>query len=83
MTGIQGYQMLIDGVWVDAADGAAFDSINPATGKVWARIPEATSADVDQAVRAADRALNEGPWGSLSPTERGHCLRRLYIPSAQ
>lgn len=77
MTGIQNYQMLIDGVWVDAADGGVFDSINPTTGQVWSRIPEATSADVDRAVCAADRALNEGPWGRLSPTERGHCLRRL------
>ena len=77
MSEIQSYQMLIDGAWVGASDGGAFDSINPATGKVWSRVPEATGDDVDRAVRAADRAFNEGPWATMSPTERGHCLRRL------
>ena len=33
MTNIHAYQMLIDGKWVDASDGAMFDSINPATGE--------------------------------------------------
>jgi acyl-CoA reductase-like NAD-dependent aldehyde dehydrogenase len=70
------YQMLIDGAWVDAADGACFDSINPATGLIWARIPEATELDVNRAVEAADAALN-GEWGTMTPTARGKCLRRL------
>lgn len=70
------YQMLIDGVWVDAADGACFDSINPATGLVWASIPEATELDVNRAVEAADVALS-GEWGTMTPTARGKCLRRL------
>ena len=70
------YQMLIDGAWVDAADGACFDSINPATGLVWASIPEATELDVNCAVEAADAALN-GEWGTMTPTARGKCLRRL------
>ncbi len=77
MTDIKTYQMLIDGAWSDAEDGATFDARNPATGEVWARVPEATAGDVDRAVRAADRAFNEGPWPAMSPTERGHCLRRL------
>ena len=70
------YQILIDGAWLDASDGACFDSVNPATGKVWASIPEATEADVNRAVEAADAALN-GEWGTMTPTARGKCLRRL------
>jgi len=77
MGDIQNYQMLIDGNWVDASDGGSFDSINPASGEVWCRVPAATDVDVDTAVRAADRAFNEGPWANMSPTDRGHCLRRL------
>ncbi|MGB2235240.1 MAG: aldehyde dehydrogenase [Candidatus Puniceispirillum sp.] len=77
MAKIVDYKMLVDGAWVGASDGNSFDSINPATGQVWARVPEATVEDVDTAVRAADRAFNEGPWSKMSPTERGHCLRRL------
>ena len=77
MTDVQDYRMLIDGSWVDASDGHTFDSVNPATGKIWARVPEATADDVNTAVSAADRAFNEGPWAAMSPTQRGHCLRRL------
>ena len=71
------YQMLIDGHWCDAENGARFDSINPANGEVWARFAQASAADVDRAVHAADRAFREGPWPGMSPTQRGHCLRRL------
>ncbi len=77
MSDVKTYQMLIDGAWRDAEGGATFDAVNPATGEVWARIPEASASDVDRAVRAADRAFNEGAWPAMSPTERGHCLRRL------
>ncbi len=77
MTDIQTYKMLIDGDWVDAADGAVFDSMNPTTGKIWSRVPEATAADVDRAVKAADRAFTIGPWAKMTPSERGRCLRNL------
>ena len=77
MPQLQSYQMLIDGEWVDASDGKTFTSVNPSNGEVWAQIPEASADDVDRAVKAADRALTTGPWSLMTPTERGHCLRRL------
>lgn len=77
MAKIKNYAMLIDGAWVQASNGASFDSINPTTGRVWARIPEATEDDVDRAVRAAHQALNNGLWGKMTATERGQCLHRL------
>ena len=76
MSELETYSMLIDGSWVGASDKATFESANPATGKVWATIPEATEADVNAAVEAAQRAL-EGPWGQMTPTQRGKCLRKL------
>ncbi|MCE8006932.1 aldehyde dehydrogenase [Aestuariivita sp.] len=77
MSDITSYQMLIDGAWVDAQDGGTFDSVNPATGTVWSRVPEATEGDVDRAVKAAHRAFTTGPWAGMTPTERGKCLRKL------
>ena len=77
MAKVKSYQMLIDGAWVDASDGGTFDSINPATGEVWSRVPEATAEDVDRAVRAADRAFSSGPWAEMLPSARGRCLRKL------
>ena len=77
MTDIQDYQMLIDGDWTDASDGQMFESVNPASSEVWSRVPEATEADVDRAVRAAHEAFLNGPWSKMTPTERGRCLRKL------
>ena len=77
--GIKSYQMLINGEWVNSADGSVFDSINPSTGNVWCRIPEATHGDVEAAVKAASVAFSEGPWSSMTPTQRGNCLRRLAL----
>lgn len=77
MSGIIEYRMLIDGDWVPASDGGTFQSVNPATGLAWARVPEATAEDVDRAVQAAHRAGTEGPWAGMTPSARGKCLRRL------
>jgi (Z)-2-((N-methylformamido)methylene)-5-hydroxybutyrolactone dehydrogenase len=77
MDAIRDCQMLIDGAWVAASDGGRFDSISPISGQTWARIPEATWADVDRAVRAADRAFTSGPWATMTPSQRGRCLRKL------
>lgn len=77
MTDLVSYEMLIDGRWCPASDGGVFESFDPATGKAWALIPAATADDVDRAVRAAARASDEGPWASMTPTERGKCLKKL------
>lgn len=77
MADLKTYRMLIDGQFVEAADGARLDSINPATGEVWATFPAAGAGDVDRAVRAAHRAMTEGPWAKLTATQRGKLVRRL------
>jgi (Z)-2-((N-methylformamido)methylene)-5-hydroxybutyrolactone dehydrogenase len=57
MTLLPHYQMFIDGAWCEGASGQVRDSINPATGAVWARFACADHQDVDRAVAAAKRAL--------------------------
>jgi acyl-CoA reductase-like NAD-dependent aldehyde dehydrogenase len=57
-------QMYIDGAWVDARDGARFDTLDPATAAVLASVPRAGAADVDRAVAAARRAFDDGTWGA-------------------
>jgi phenylacetaldehyde dehydrogenase len=69
-------QLLLDGQWVDAASGRTFDTFNPATGDVLARVAAADAEDVDRTVTAATRALH-GPWGSLTPADRAKCLWRF------
>ena len=77
MGDIKSYQMLINGDWVDASDGGTFDSVNPTTGEIWSRVPEATEADVNRAVETAHHAFTKGPWAKMTPTERGKRLRKL------
>lgn len=54
-----------------------FESVNPATGKVWALFPEATEADVNRAVDSAENALHNSEWSRMTATQRGKMLRRL------
>ncbi|WP_137129217.1 aldehyde dehydrogenase [Rhizobium sp. FY34] len=72
---MQRFQLYIDGTFEDGQ--ARFDSLDPATGDVWADMPEAREMDVDRAVRAAERALHEGAWPKMTATQRGKLLYRL------
>ncbi|MGH8132917.1 MAG: aldehyde dehydrogenase, partial [Steroidobacteraceae bacterium] len=67
----------IDGRYVDAGGGATFDSINPATGKLLARVAAGNDADVDRAVKAARAAFAGGAWANLAPAERKRILLRF------
>jgi len=70
-------KLLIDGKWVPASTGKTFDSIDPATGEVLARIAEGDKADIDLAVKAARRAFESGPWAKMSPSERGRVIWKI------
>ncbi|MDB5296145.1 MAG: NAD-dependent aldehyde dehydrogenase [Phycisphaerales bacterium] len=70
-------KMLIDGQWVAAQSGKTFETYNPATGEVLARVAEGDMADVDLAVRAARRAFEDGPWGTMTASARAKLLWRL------
>lgn len=77
MSDLPTWDMLIDGRWCQASDGTLFPTINPADGKPWALIPEATADDVDRAVLAAALAGSEGPWAHMTPSARGKHLKQL------
>ncbi|WP_238963392.1 aldehyde dehydrogenase [Mycobacterium paraintracellulare] len=70
------FDLLIGGESSSAASGLTYDSVDPFTGRPWARVPDGGAADVDRAVAAARAALN-GPWGALTATARGKLLHRL------
>src|SRR5271166_1639055 len=70
-------KMLIGGKWVNAVSGKTFDTYNPATGEVLARVVEGDKADIDMAVKAARKAFEYGPWPEMSPSDRGRLLWKL------
>ncbi|MBP2545402.1 (Z)-2-((N-methylformamido)methylene)-5-hydroxybutyrolactone dehydrogenase [Acinetobacter guillouiae] len=69
------FQLYINGQFEDGA--TQFDSINPATGQVWAKMPEARTAEVNRAVSAASQALQNAAWSGLTASQRGKLLYKL------
>ncbi len=76
MPGVEEYGLFLGGEFVPARSGATFPVHNPHNDEVFAHVAEAREEDVENAIAAA-RAAFEGPWGALSPKERGKLLLRL------
>ncbi|MCT4684469.1 MAG: aldehyde dehydrogenase [Roseicyclus sp.] len=70
-------QAFVDGGFRPAQSGKTFDSVNPATGAVIAKIAACGAADVDFAVGKARDAFEDGRWSRLHPAERKAVLIRL------
>lgn len=70
-------QMIIGGEATSAADGATYDSINPADESVICALPSGGVADAEAAVAAARQAFDHGDWPTMAPSRRGRVLRKL------
>jgi aldehyde dehydrogenase (NAD+) len=69
------FRNLIGGELRPAISGKTLDSINPATGQVWARVPASDKSDVDAAVAAAVEVFPT--WSSMPPAYRGYFLQQV------
>ena len=65
----------IDGRWVAPTEGQYFETINPATKAVLARVAQGSKTDVDAAVAAANAAAPI--WAGLTPHARARFLYAL------
>ncbi len=74
---MENYDMFIGGDWCPAEGGERFATDNPYTAETWAMVAKGGAADVDKAVKAANRAFTEGPWPALTAGERGNLLYKL------
>lgn len=70
-------RFFIGGEWVAPSSDATIDVIDSGTEQVYFRVAEARAADMDRAVTAARRAFDEGPWPTLTHTERAGFLRGI------
>ena len=68
-------QLFINGEFVDAADGATIDLVNPYDNSKIGDLAEAKAADVDRAVAAAKAALPA--WSKMAAADRGRLLLKL------
>ncbi len=69
--------LYVDGIWRPASAGGRRDIHCPADGRHVASVSEATRADTEDAIRAARRAFDEGPWPRTPERERGAVLLRV------
>ncbi len=74
---MQQFQLYIDGQWCNPSSNEWFDTVEPFSGNVWARIPRGTKEDADRAVDAAHRAFKSPAWAGLTATQRGALLRKF------
>ncbi|MBE2272068.1 MAG: gamma-aminobutyraldehyde dehydrogenase [Anaerolinea sp.] len=71
------YKLWIDGAWAESQQGSLMQVENPANGTIIAQVVNASRADVDAAVRAAQTAFYDGRWSRLTPGQRSQMLWRL------
>lgn len=70
-------KMLIDGQWVEAADGGTVDIVSPIDGQKLTTIAAATAKDVDQAVIAARKVFERGDWSRMAPQGRMKVMHKI------
>jgi aldehyde dehydrogenase (NAD+) len=70
-----GTLLYIGGAWVKPKDGAWFETTDPATGSVLAKVAQGGEGDIDSAVKAATKA--QKAWATLSGHERSVYLYAL------
>ncbi len=66
--------LYIDGQWLKGEGRKGEDVINPATGKVLAHLPHASTADLDAALAAAEKGL--AIWKATSAYDRSKIMRK-------
>ncbi len=68
-------QNFINGVYQDPVNGAYMDNYEPATGEVYAQIPNSDEDDVKLAVQAAEKAFPI--WSAMSNNERSEIMLKI------
>jgi betaine-aldehyde dehydrogenase len=73
----QQHSNYINGEFTKPTTGQYIPVYDPSTEEVIAEIPDATTAEVDQAIEAARYAFDEGGWPQTTAQERGRILFRI------
>ena len=70
-------KILIGGKWQHAASGKTFATLDPSKGETLVQVAEGDRQDIEQAVKAARRAFESGPWSKMTAAERGKLIWKL------
>ena len=69
------FGQFIDGKWQKSAGNETYDVINPATEEIVGKASKASSADVQRALKSAEKGLQV--WRNTSPWERSKIIRKI------
>jgi len=70
-------RLLIDGEWVEARHGRTLEVFDPALGEVIDHVQDGDRDDVDLAVTAARKALEDSAWSRMTASERGRLMWKI------
>jgi aldehyde dehydrogenase (NAD+) len=70
-------QLLIDGKWRDAERSEMTPNFDPTTEAETTQVAKGTPKDADDAVKAASRAFEKGPWGRMHHEERAKLMFKI------
>ncbi|XP_073008086.1 aldehyde dehydrogenase family 2 member C4-like [Typha latifolia] len=70
-------KLFINGQFVDSFSGKTFETIDPRSGEVIAKMAEGDVEDVNLAVKAAREAFDHGKWPRMSGYERGRLMMKF------
>jgi len=71
------YDLYVNGEFARAESASTIDVVDPATGDLLGRVPDANAADVAKAVAAARAAFDSGEWKDTTAQDRGRVLFKL------
>jgi phenylacetaldehyde dehydrogenase len=72
------HKLLIDGEWVEPADGETLETVNPANEQILAEVSYGKAEDIDRAVRAARKAFHDdSPWRKMNASDRGRLIWKI------
>ena len=71
------FKNYINGKWIDSTSKQFVDVLSPSDNKVFAKIQNSNSEDVDNAVNSARVAFESGEWSKLTAVDRGRLLCKL------
>ena len=69
------FGQFIDGKWQKAEKGETYEVINPATEEILGKASKASEADVNKALKSAEKGLQV--WKNTPPWQRSKIIRRI------
>jgi len=69
------FGQFIDGKWQHSTNKETYDVINPATEEIIGKASKASPADVDKALKSADKGFDV--WKKIKPWERSKIIRKI------